>query len=189
MGARRISPPSFSEEKKSSKHPLFTIHKAPSVSLSEFSMIRRLFAWIIYWFSITKRLFFLDNLPIGCAPWESSTPKSKYLNHLCWMLWHSCTGTTVELLERNLTWRTKKMAQMGPCLTLLLDVISHHLCSCPFSGLRFLCSDRFWEGLSNFTVYALNISRSCLKWSGNWHTGGQWQWRNKTFFQGKTAQT
>ena len=48
MGARRISPPSFGEEVKSSKHPLFTIHKAPSVLLSEFSMTRRLFSLIIY---------------------------------------------------------------------------------------------------------------------------------------------
>ncbi len=48
MGARRISPPSFSEEVKSCKHPLFTIHKALSVSFPEFSMTRRLFSLIIY---------------------------------------------------------------------------------------------------------------------------------------------
>ncbi len=47
MGARRISPLSFSEEVKSSTHPLFTIHKAPSVSLAEFSTWR-LFPLIIY---------------------------------------------------------------------------------------------------------------------------------------------
>ncbi len=45
---RRISPLSFSEEVKSSEHPLFAIHKAPSVSLAEFSMTKRLFFLIIY---------------------------------------------------------------------------------------------------------------------------------------------
>ncbi len=45
MGAQRKPPLNFSEEVKSSKHPLF---EALSVSLSEFSITRRLFSLMIY---------------------------------------------------------------------------------------------------------------------------------------------